>query len=634
MTQAVVLAGGKGTRLASRLNGRPKPLVDVDGVPLLERQLRALAGRGVDDVVLLVNHAADQIAAFLAERGPGLRVRLIDDGAPRGTAGAVLACLPELAERFFVVYGDTLFDLDLAHLDAAHAQHGAEATLLVHPNDHPADSDLVELDPDGRITAFHPYPHPPGAELQNLVNAAFYLVERRALEPWREASPPLDFAKDLFPAMLAKGARLYGHVTYEYIKDLGTPARLDKAERHLRTGVVARAARSAPQAAVFLDRDGTLNRLRDYVRRPEELELLEGAARAVRRFNDAELRTVLVTNQPVIARGEVTSEGLARIHARLSSQLGAQGAYLDALYHCPHHPDAGFAGEVAALKVRCDCRKPGPGLFRRAIEELNLAVERSWMVGDASADMAAAESVGLASVLVRTGEGGRDGKHPMDPDFVVDDVAQAAELVTATYPRLAALLTPQLEALEAGTLVLVGGPARSGKSTLAAVIRRELRRRDLACERLPLDRWIRPADARGEGVLGRFDLDAAREALGPWLAGSEARFTAPEYDRRTRTRRPGPQVVLPADAVLVLEGVPALMTPWPTRRPVLRLHVEGDPELRRRRVVDDLVARGLADAGEALRVQADRERDEVAPVQAAGARADFVIRPDAAEAAA
>lgn len=107
MTQAVILAGGKGTRLASRLAGKPKPLIEVDGVPLLQRQIEALAAHGVDDVVLLVNHAADQIEAFLAGLDLPVRITLIDDGDPRGTAGATLACLDRLEERFVVVLNDT-----------------------------------------------------------------------------------------------------------------------------------------------------------------------------------------------------------------------------------------------------------------------------------------------------------------------------------------------------------------------------------------------------------------------------------------------------------------------------------------------------------------------------------------------
>ena len=305
MVQAIILAGGKGTRLASRLNGKPKPLVDVDGTPLLRRQIEALVQSGCDDIVLLVNHAADQIEAFVAQLDLPVKVTLIDDGDPRGTAGATLACLDRLHDRFIVVYGDTLFDLDIAHMLADHARSGAQATLLLHPNDHPADSDLVEIDEAGWVRAFHSYPHPPGAWLRNLVNAAFYVVDRSLLEPWVGRMQAGDFAKDLFPALVAEGARIRGYVSFEYIKDIGTPARLDKAENHLRSGVVARARRCTPQRAVFLDRDGTLNHLRGHLSRAEDLELIEGAGEAVRRLNEAEYRVVLITNQPVLARGEV-----------------------------------------------------------------------------------------------------------------------------------------------------------------------------------------------------------------------------------------------------------------------------------------------------------------------------------------
>ena len=625
MRQAVILAGGRGTRLAERLNGRPKPLIDVNGLPLLERQLSALSAHGVEEVLVLVNHAAEQIERFVADRDFGCRVRLIDDGEPRGTAGAVLACMDALAESFFVIYGDTLFDVDLAHLYSAHKASGAQATLFVHPNDHPDDSDLVEIDEACAVVAFHAYPHPPGAELRNLVNAAMYVVERRALQPWRSWSPPLDFARDLFPAMLASGAHLHGYVSFEYIKDLGTPRRLDKVESAMRAGAVARASRSAPQKAVFLDRDGTLNVLRDYVRSAQELEMIPAAGAAVRRFNDAELRTVLITNQPVLARGECTESELNRIHARLSSRLGDAGAFLDAVYYCPHHPDGGFPGEVAALKVSCECRKPDPGLFRRAAADMNIDLAQSWMVGDSTADMAAAATLGLTSVLVRTGEGGRDGKHACDPDFTEDDVGAAAELIARVYPELVSRVRPTLKGLMPGSLVFVGGPARSGKTTLAGVIRRELRRQGRACAIVGLDSWIRPTGARGPGVLGRFDLGEAAAALGPWLAGGRAAFRAPGYNRLTRTRTAGGWRTAPADAVLVVEGVPALLAEWPTTRPVVRIHIEADAAVRSSRVVADLVGRGLASPEEGERVYAQREIDETAPVSAAASRADIRI---------
>lgn len=425
MAQAVILAGGKGTRLASRLNGKPKPLVDVHGVPLLRRQIETLVANGIHNIVLLVNHAADQIADYVAQIEVPAKITLIDDGEPRGTAGATLACLDQLEDRFVVVYGDTLFDVDIARMLDVHERSGAQASLLLHPNDHPADSDLVEVDAAGWIIGFHSYPHPPGAWLRNLVNAALYVVDRELLEPWVGQMSAGDFAKDLFPAMVAEGARIKGYVTYEYIKDIGTPARLDKAERNLRSGLVGRSRRSVSQRAVFVDRDGTLNHLRGHISRAEDLELVAGAATAIQRLNEAEFRVVVVTNQPVLARGEANVAELARIHARLESELGREGAYLDGIYYCPHHPDKGFAGEVVELKRVCDCRKPAIGMAKAAARDLNIDFSRSWVIGDSTADIAMAKAAGMRSILVATGEGGRDGKYSAEPDFAAPSILEA-----------------------------------------------------------------------------------------------------------------------------------------------------------------------------------------------------------------
>lgn len=626
--QSVILAGGKGTRLASRLNGRPKPLIDIDGVPLLERQLRQLVDAGVDEAIVLVNHEAGQIEAFLAERDWGrLRISLVDDGEPRGTAGAVLACLDRLQDSFLVLYGDTLFDIDIQAFASAHHRASGDATLFLHPNDHPADSDLVEVDEAGRILAFHGYPHPPGALLPNLVNAAFYCVERRALEAYRALPAPLDFAKDLFPRMLADGARLVGYRSFEYIKDVGTPSRVDKAEGHLRSGAVARARRDHPQAAVFLDRDGTLNALRDYVRTPDDLALLPGAAEAIRTLNQHELRAVVVTNQPVLARGECTAEGMRAIHARLDTELGRSGAYIDALYLCPHHPHSGFPGEVAALKIDCACRKPKTGLIEQAAADLNIDLGRSWMVGDSTSDVLAAQRSGLRSVLVQTGEQGRDGRCLAEPDFIAEDVGAAVGLITETYPRFAKRVAGLLGKLRPGDLVLVGGFARAGKSTLAATLAAEARQAGLAAQRLSLDRWIRPADRREPGVLGRHDLDEARRVLGSWLAGGDARFAAPVYDRWTRATAGFAPIEIDADEILILEGVAAFGLPLETARRVIRVFLETDEAARGRRVVGDLIARG-ADAGEAQAVYQARREDENPLIEAAKRSADLTITLD------
>lgn len=437
MRQAIILAGGKGTRLAERLRGLPKPLVPIGGEPLLQRQLLLLKRAGIHDVTILVNHKAEAIAEFCrAHQDFGMGIRLVDDGIPRGTAGATLAALdmlPQQANDLLVLYGDTLLNVDIDRLFAFHDSHAGAATLFLHPNSHPQDSDLVEMDGQGRIRAIHAYPHPPQAIYANLVNAALYVLRRDALLPWRplaEENPRvIDFAKELFPRMLAAGQALYGYNSPEYIKDVGTPVRLDSAEEDIATGRYGSGSLASPRAAVFLDRDGVINQEVGFLRRREDFTLLPGAAEAIRRCNQSGLLCVVVTNQPVIARGECTEEELATIHAWMDTLLGKEGAYLDRLYHCPHHPDAGYAGERPELKIACTCRKPEIGMLEQARHDLNIDFSRSWLVGDRTGDILAAHRAGVRSILVRTGFAGTDGQYAVEPDAVADDLGAAVDMI-------------------------------------------------------------------------------------------------------------------------------------------------------------------------------------------------------------
>ena len=476
MKQAVILAGGKGTRLASVLNGLPKPLVDVCGKPLLLHQLELLCAHGFTDAVVMVNHRADAIREWLDGVDLPISVRLIDDGEPRGTAGAVLAALRELEPEFLVMYGDTMLAVDLTRFWAwHHAVPGADVSLFLHPNDHPHDSDLVEVDESGRILAFHAYPHPTGAWLPNLVNAALYVVRRESLRAWVDVAGPLDFGKDLFPRMLAAGATLRGYASPEYIKDAGTPERLERVRNALTSGAIRRASLNEPQRAVFLDRDGTLNVEHELIRRAEDLEVFPFAGSAIRRLNEAEWRTVLVSNQPIIARGEVTEAQLRRIHARLETEIGRDHAYLDRIYICPHHPDRGFPGERTELKIRCDCRKPEPGLILRAQRDLNIDLASSWYVGDSTPDLGAAEKAGVSSILVETGHGGLDRRHPYEARFTVAERFRGGEPSSSTSIRRSRnslrLNLPQWGQATIGSLAVCRAPAS----------RRSLRRLSVNC---------------------------------------------------------------------------------------------------------------------------------------------------------
>jgi D,D-heptose 1,7-bisphosphate phosphatase len=237
----------------------------------------------------------------------------------------------------------------------------------------------------------------------------------------------MHFTRDIMQALVASGRRVMAYSSAEYIKDIGTPARLRAVEVDWRAGRIAPVRTTQP--AIFLDRDGTLNVEKGHLRYPEELQLLPGVGPALRALREAGFRLVVLTNQPVIARGEATESDVSAIHRRLEWELGKQGAYLDGIYICPHHPDGGFPGERAELKLECECRKPGTGLLERACRDLRIDVKNSWLVGDQTRDVETARRAGVRSILVQTGIAGRDQQFRAAPDHVAADLPAAANLV-------------------------------------------------------------------------------------------------------------------------------------------------------------------------------------------------------------
>jgi histidinol-phosphate phosphatase family protein len=430
--QAVILAGGKGTRLRDRLGDLPKPMVDICGRPLLEHQIRLLRAHGFKDVLLLLNYNPESICSYFGDGSAfGVRVQYVVEQTPLGSAGAVLGALEFLHDRFAVLYGDTMLNVDLERFWKTHASRDADATIFLHPNDHPHDSDLVEVDDGGVVEAFHPYPRPGTRYYPNLVNAALYVVERRAMVQWRHRTDSLDFARDLFPAMVKAGQQLIGYRSREYIKDAGTPERLDRVIADYSSGKIERGSLASAAPAVFIDRDGTINEEVNRVKTPGEFRLLPGVAKAIRKLNDSEYKVVVITNQPVIARGDCTERMLREIHNKMETELGEARAFVDAIFYCPHHPDSGFADERTELKIDCSCRKPSTGLITRACAEMNLDLSRSWLIGDSCTDVRTARNAGVPSILVETGLGVSESDVTCKADYCFPALYEASEFLTA-----------------------------------------------------------------------------------------------------------------------------------------------------------------------------------------------------------
>ena len=242
-----------------------------------------------------------------------------------------------------------------------------------------------------------------------------------------------DFTKDILKGLLAADARVFAYRSTDYARDMGTPKRLRQVDADWRAGKIDIAHSSRGRPAVFLDRDGTLNIEKGGVRRAEELELIPGVAEALIALRHAGFYLVVLTNQSVVARGQASESDVAAVHRRLEWELGKAGAYLDGIYVCPHHPDRGFPGERADLKIACDCRKPATGLVERACRELGIDLSASWMIGDQTRDVEMARRAGLRSILVQTGAAGRDGQFQCPADYVAPDLQRAAAFVLAEH---------------------------------------------------------------------------------------------------------------------------------------------------------------------------------------------------------
>jgi len=583
--KALILAGGKGTRLAEHTQLVPKPMIDIGGKPLLEHQIALLSKYGFTDIVLLVNHLKESIVSHFGDgTRHGVSINYFIENEPLGTVGGVKELEPHLTADFIVMYGDVMVNMDLGRLVAFHRSKGSECTVVVHPNDHPYDSDLVDMDDTNRIIAFHPKPHDAGGYYRNLVNAGLYVMSPSILQ-WIERGAKADFGKDIFPSIFSQ-TRMFGYNTAEYLKDMGTPDRLARVRADFETGRISRANRQAGRRAIFLDRDGVLNHDLNLISKPEDLHLFDHTPSAVKRINQSEYLAVVVTNQSVVARNLCTIDQLKLIHNKLETELGSYRAYLDAIYFCPHHPDRGYPGENPEYKIECECRKPKPGMLLQAANDFNIDLSRSWIIGDSYRDIEAGRAAGCRTIALRSGEGTRNCSPP--PDFWFEDLADAVDFIV-DEPYLAEALSILEEVDRSGKrpfIVSVAGRARSGKTNFCRYLIKKLEEKSIPALHVELDQWLVAENNRTgcKTVFDRYRADTLRKDIASLSRGNTV--TAPGY--KAETSGPGNPIIYNPSGfdVIIIDGVLSLAFLEVNELSDLKIFINIDPELHKKRVFD------------------------------------------------
>ena len=428
------MAGGKGTRISQLFPDIPKPLIEIkdkDGMsrPVLERELISLRDQGFTDVLLTVSYMHEKIENHFGDGSSlGMNITYFVEEAPLGNAGALFKVRDWLGdEPFLLLNADAVFDVDFRRMADYHANKGGLVTLFTHPNSHPYDSGIVIADEDGEVIKWLTKEDARPEYYKNRVNAGLHVIDPKALDMSGIDSDKIgpDYKVDLDRMILKPlcgTGKMFCYDSPEYVKDMGTPERFAQVSSDFASGVVEAKNLSHRQKAIFLDRDGTLNKYVGFLRDINEFELLDGVTDAVKEINASGYLAVVVTNQPVIARGEVTVPELNEIHNKLETLLGNDGAYIDGLYYCPHHPDKGFEGEIPELKFECGCRKPKPGMLIKASEDLNIDLKASWMIGDGRNDVEAGRNAGCRTVYIGTDDS-------VESDFRADTLKNAVRII-------------------------------------------------------------------------------------------------------------------------------------------------------------------------------------------------------------
>ena len=396
--KVVIMAGGRGTRIAEVNSEVPKPMIPIKGKPILEYTIQILKEQGFYDIILVVGYLGHVIQEYFGDGTKmGVHINYLVEKEPLGTAGALYYLKEVIHDDFMLLNGDIIFDIDIEKLRKAHIRNGKTATILTHPNSHPYDSGVIVADSEGKVLKWL-CKEDERKWYENRVNAGIHMLSPRVFEKFSVLEKK-DLDRDILKALIPE-EELYIYDSPEYVKDMGTPERLYAVEEDIEVGRVQQRNLSHKQKAVFLDRDGTINKYVGFLRNIDDFELIDGVADAIKEINNSGYLAIVITNQPVIARGEVTFEQLHEIHMKMETLLGQQGAYLDDIFYCPHHPHKGYDGEVAELKIECECRKPMPGLLFRAAEKFNIDLKQSWMIGDSENDVKAGIAAGCKSVLV------------------------------------------------------------------------------------------------------------------------------------------------------------------------------------------------------------------------------------------
>tara|TARA_Y100000389_G_scaffold115772_2_gene112941 strand:- start:11758 stop:12960 length:1203 start_codon:yes stop_codon:yes gene_type:complete len=383
--QAIILAGGFGTRLQKTVKNIPKPMAPIENKPFLFYLLSYLKSQCFTDIVISVHYLKEQIEQYLGNNFLGLNIKYAIEEEPLGTGGAILNSLQYIDQNkpLVILNGDTFLEINYQKLVKFYNDNSSDFTIALREIEDSSRYGSVEIDNSNLITNF--------AE-KNIqknsiyINGGVYILNSQIFSNYNLAKK-FSFEQD-FLCKYRESIRPYGFVSKDYFIDIGVPKDYQKAQSEI--------PKRAKNKALFLDRDGVVNIDHGHVGKIEDFDFMEDIFELCQKAQNAGYLIIIVTNQAGIAKGYYTEEQFLTLNNWMKNEFKKKGIYITKTYYCPYHIDA----KIAKYKKNSEDRKPNPGMILKAIKEFNIDPRKSILIGDKDSDIEAGEKSDLKETIL------------------------------------------------------------------------------------------------------------------------------------------------------------------------------------------------------------------------------------------
>ncbi len=409
--EAIILAGGLGTRLREVMTDVPKSMAPVHGRPFLGFIIDYLRMQGIEQFIFSLGYKAEYIKEYLAGYYPTLAYQSIIENEPLGTGGAIQNSLNEASEQdVLVMNGDTLFKINCTSFFDFHKDRSSECTLALKPLQNIERYGLVQIDAKGCILSFTEKKF----YEQGLINGGVYIINKASFLK-RNLPEKFSFEKDYLECLTGEG-KFYGLIQNGYFIDIGIPADFKKASSDLLNNLTD-LKNIDGEWTLFLDRDGVINNELpgNYVVNPDLFVFSPGVLKAFAILKERFKRIIVVSNQRGVGKGLMSLSDLQKVHTKMQEEIRENGGRIDKLYYCTDTDD------------RCFQRKPNPGMAVQAIKDFpDIDLAKSIMVGNKAGDMRFGRSAGMHTVFVKTTNPDQPFPHP-DIDYCFESLLEFAQ---------------------------------------------------------------------------------------------------------------------------------------------------------------------------------------------------------------